>query len=269
MAFDWKTLIGPAVQAGGGLLGGRQQRKNTERTIRGNMELAKYGYGQDLEMWHRTNEYNSPQAQMERLKAAGLSPQLAYGNGTVAGNTTPASPPKYNAPRVDYSGIQPMVDPTMMLNAYQDFKLKQAQTDNVKAQTNNIETRTGIEAGVKEAIRLLELESRGHDLTMRKEWDPNKAAILQNQAEASNFLTEEARAKLANLIQQNKTMKAGQDNIEADTLYKKFRNDWMKMGFTTSDNVGFRIIAKWLSEFGIGSWGELGKYGGAIFKPNR
>ena len=35
------------------------------------------------DMWERNNQYNSPQAQMDRLRKAGLNPGLAYG-GNVA-----------------------------------------------------------------------------------------------------------------------------------------------------------------------------------------
>ena len=31
--------------------------------------------------WARTNEYNSPLAQMQRLREAGLNPHLIYGGG--------------------------------------------------------------------------------------------------------------------------------------------------------------------------------------------
>lgn len=41
---------------------------NTNKTIKAQRELAQYAYTKDLEMWNRANEYNSPIAQMERLK---------------------------------------------------------------------------------------------------------------------------------------------------------------------------------------------------------
>lgn len=40
--------------------------------------------------WQLANDYNHPIQQMERLKAAGLNPNLVYGSGSVAGNTTGA-----------------------------------------------------------------------------------------------------------------------------------------------------------------------------------
>lgn len=38
--------------------------------------------------WNMQNDYNSPTAQMARLKAAGLNPMLVYGSGDVTGNTS-------------------------------------------------------------------------------------------------------------------------------------------------------------------------------------
>lgn len=48
----------------------------------------------DLKMWNQANLYNSPEMQMERLKKAGLNPNLVYGSGSVAGQTS-GPPPKY------------------------------------------------------------------------------------------------------------------------------------------------------------------------------
>lgn len=50
-------------------------------------------YNRNLEMWNLENEYNSPKQQMERLKEAGLNPNLVYGSGSVTGNTV-GSPPQ-------------------------------------------------------------------------------------------------------------------------------------------------------------------------------
>lgn len=40
--------------------------------------LAKYQYDMNIEQWERENAYNSPAQQMQRLKSAGLNPNLAY-----------------------------------------------------------------------------------------------------------------------------------------------------------------------------------------------
>lgn len=87
-------LISGGVSVLGDLLGfGSQERAN-----KANMELAKYQYEKNLEMWNRQNEYNTPLAQRKRLIEAGLNPGLMYGNGTVANTASDA--PKYEAPQI-------------------------------------------------------------------------------------------------------------------------------------------------------------------------
>lgn len=43
-----------------------------------------------MKSWQLANDYNHPVQQMERLKLAGLNPNLVYGSGSVSGNTTGA-----------------------------------------------------------------------------------------------------------------------------------------------------------------------------------
>lgn len=52
----------------------------------------------NLDMWNLQNEYNSPQAQMQRFQEAGLNPNLMYSQGTAGNN---ANAPAKNVP--DYS----------------------------------------------------------------------------------------------------------------------------------------------------------------------
>jgi len=102
---------------------------------KGNMELAKYEADQNTKFWQMQNEYNTPLAQMDRYRAAGLNPNLMYSQGNP-GNAV--SSPRYNAPnmmptpRVDY------------VNMFNDLRLKNAQVDSVKAQIDNTRADTAI-----------------------------------------------------------------------------------------------------------------------------
>lgn len=83
------------------------------------------------------NEYNSPAAQMERLKAAGLNPNLVYGDGgatstSVNTNSTKTQSPEMRAPSVDLPSVS---------NAFFagiDAENKQVQTDNLKKVGENL-----------------------------------------------------------------------------------------------------------------------------------
>lgn len=127
-------MLAAISQVAQSLINARTARTNTDKTNQANRELAEYSYGKDLEMWEKGNLYNSPSAQMDRLRSAGLNPNLVYGSGSAAGNSA-GTLPKYNAPRMDYNYLPP-VDIPAMIGAYQDFNLKNAQIDNVEAQSD-------------------------------------------------------------------------------------------------------------------------------------
>lgn len=124
-------VVGSAIQS---WINNRQVERNQARQNQANMELAKYQYSRDLEMWNKANEYNAPAGQMARLKAAGLNPNMVYGGGGAT--TTAAQLPKFQAPTYQFSA-PPAVDLPSMLTAYQDMQLRSAQIDNVRQQAHD------------------------------------------------------------------------------------------------------------------------------------
>lgn len=80
--MDWSNPAGAAVSGGFGLLGSYLSYKYNQR-------LQEQQNQYNLDMWRLQNEYNSPQAQMQRFEDAGLNPNLIYGQGT-SGNATHA-----------------------------------------------------------------------------------------------------------------------------------------------------------------------------------
>src|SRR5882672_8403832 len=89
-------LVGTLAQVGGAIYNGIQNRKNVQDTIAANKQQSEYAYSQDLAMWNRQNDYNSPANQMSRFKAAGLNPNMIYGSGS-GGSGNASQMPKYNA----------------------------------------------------------------------------------------------------------------------------------------------------------------------------
>ena len=79
--------IQTAAGIGSQLLGQHFYDKNVDKQTEANKELAKYSYDLNLQQWHNANQYNSPKAQMQRFKEAGLNPNLIYGQGS-AGNAS-------------------------------------------------------------------------------------------------------------------------------------------------------------------------------------
>lgn len=69
----------------------KAQQEENEKTRQYNLMLAKQQNQWNLEQWNRENAYNDPSAQMQRLRNAGLNPDLMYQNG-AAGLQAASSP---------------------------------------------------------------------------------------------------------------------------------------------------------------------------------
>lgn len=123
--------------------------------------MAQWAYDRDLEMWNRQNEknlelwnlqneYNLPANQMQRLRDAGLNPNLLAGQGSAGGTAAAiqkAESPKYQAPRARFN-YAPLRTPDI-LGMYQNFKLKEAQIDNVKAMEDLTKEKALTEAALR------------------------------------------------------------------------------------------------------------------------
>lgn len=114
-----------------------------------NKSLSNNAYRQNMQMWREQNAYNSPVAQVARLRAAGLNPALAYGgNGEVVGNSG-------EAPALDYGGVynQPLVSPNAVMQGIEaagdvtQMALSRSQKD-----LNDARTITELREGVLKGI---------------------------------------------------------------------------------------------------------------------
>lgn len=142
--FPFSGIAGLAGNLISQWMASKTAKRNTDMTIQANKQMAEYQYSKDLEMWNLQNAYNSPEMQMARLNKAGLNPNLVYGSGSVAGNTS-GSMPKYNAPTLQYN-YKPAVDPGSAIAQYQDLEMRQAQIDNARTQNRVIEMEGAIKA---------------------------------------------------------------------------------------------------------------------------
>lgn len=93
--MEWHRSLNPGRQSGEitapywyesiwNELSGRNARDEQNEW---NRQQSLEAYQRDMEMWRIQNEYNSPSSQMARYQAAGLNPNLIYGQGS-SGNAT-------------------------------------------------------------------------------------------------------------------------------------------------------------------------------------
>lgn len=140
MAVDPATLGAISSVVGTGVNAFVQSRFNREERIQ---EQKRYERGRkdSLSDFHLENEYNSPSAQMKRLKDAGLNPNLVYGKGATqaAATVNSSSPSSINA-------NPPQFDIGSTMSSYVDTKVKQAQIDNLHSQNETQKQETLLKA---------------------------------------------------------------------------------------------------------------------------
>lgn len=84
--------------------------------------------------WQMQADYNSPKAQMQRLREAGLNPNLVYGNGADAQMASPVrsstiNQTQYPVPKIDLGGVA-----NGAIETYMDVTMRQQQLDNLQKQ---------------------------------------------------------------------------------------------------------------------------------------
>lgn len=260
--YGGSNIATALLQVGGMIYNNAQQRRMQQKTIDANKEQAKYAYSQELEMMNRMNDYNSPAAQMQRYKNAGLNPNMIYGSGGGSSGNQ-ASIPKYNAPTLQYN-MNPIVQIPEMISMYQDFSMKQAQINNLKAQNDSIRQNT-MTSAMQAGLTSVKTKQGEEALRQSIYTNPYQASIIANQARGSEAELRQKWQQLKLMSQQEQTAYLNQQYLEkqitgagienerkqTEVLYNQYRNQWMKMGITTSDNPLLRIFTRMMNETGI------------------
>lgn len=238
------ALLGGGIQFLNSLLSRRQAQKNVELTHKQNLELADYQHSRDVDMWNRMNEYNHPMNQMARLKDAGLNPKLVYGTGSVTGNTA-SQLPKYTAPTMDYSGIPALQAPDV-LGQYNDFRVKGAQADNLRAAAD---------------------QSRDQLITNEIVRDLKKQGVKKARIEnllLAKYGDETANVKLQ-MLNKDLSMK------EKKNLFQSYVNEikhktkeWEKKGVSASDKARLALIISVVEALGLSVESLIEKSGAGL-----
>lgn len=131
------SVMDMASNAIGSLINGRIQRRTMREQNAFNAQEAQKNRDYQTEMWHKQNEYNTPLAQRQRLKEAGLNPYMML-NGGSTGNaqSTPQGSQAQGAglPNAPFTfGDKPFGPLGDSLNQYLHDKRQSDLTLNVQA----------------------------------------------------------------------------------------------------------------------------------------
>lgn len=137
-------------------------------------QLNREAFQHDVDMWNKNNEYNTPSAQMERLQAAGLNPNLVYGNGGATNTSNNA--PTYNAgsaPDVSSARAAAASLANQGFNTALNLQLQQAQAANLNADTQLKSTQNELTATHKE-IAMIDKQFQQGTLDERTQYQLEK-----------------------------------------------------------------------------------------------
>lgn len=139
------AIIGGATALGSGINAWQTGRMNKKSRAFATQMYERQKYD-NLGFWNMQNEYNSPAAQMQRFKDAGLNPNLIYGQQNTAGPLTSpdVQKPQFETPRY---GDAVSGGALATIDAMYNLEMKQAQTDNMKLQSDVIRQEAALKAG--------------------------------------------------------------------------------------------------------------------------
>lgn len=228
-----------------GLSGVSAQMRN-QRQRKYQSQLMKEQNAMNIANWKMQNEYNTPSAQMARFLAAGLNPNLIYGQSNTAGSLPSVSAP--NTPREDapnFSGLERAAD---VYSKYIAINQAKENLSNTKADTDvKVANKSSVEASTRLAISKavgeeIENEMRRLKLPFMTDYWDWKVKGMKYSAEGQQYKNEVLMPSEYEINQ------ARFENIMEDTYGKHWRNKMSKAEY--DDYV-------WLQKHGYTTTGKL------------
>lgn len=232
-------------------------------TNNANQEQSNIAYDRQMEILKYQNEYNSPLAQMERYKNAGLNPNLIYGSGSAsAGNMSYT--PEYKPALKQYNlGLQESI------NTYSQLK----SLDNTLQDSSTNRMLTNIQAGkvlnetITETAKQNNLDAQTAKTYVEKDnayelgkyisqvQEANLAQMFENTKLLSQKIESEKQSRLES---QQKIVESKQNVKVKGQQFKNLKEDYKIKGQTQVQNAN-KIR---YSEYGLDDsnmWSSMGK----------
>lgn len=164
------------------------------------MAATDKAFKREKEMWNLQNEYNTPAAQMQRYKDAGLNPMLLYSQGS-SGNASSAP----NVPIPDMSVVPNVTD--VMQNAssavgmLQQFKAMEQIGANISlTRANEALTRQKtINEAFTPILNQLDIDTKSFDLGQKQQLLPYNLQIAATNAAKGQIANKQAEYELSQM----------------------------------------------------------------------
>lgn len=278
-----QQILGLGTQVGGSVVGHKTAKKNREAQRKENELNRNFSREQyntlrthSLEDWNRQNEYNHPLQQMQRLREAGLNPNLVYGKG--ADNTaamirgSQANKVQTDAPTYDINAAMSPVITAANLGSIA------AQTDNLHEQTRVLEQDKMLK--MAQTIKAMEEGKNTKFDRLLKELIKNdliSQASLANQKTMAEI--EESQHKASWMYQQTETERKRTRLVSTQAKYEEIKTALLNKGLTPQSESYLTLMNAWQSAspkekalieqlLGINIAGNAANLGKGLLTPN-
>jgi len=279
------SILGAVGSSIGGLIGANAQKKEGQRNrdfqIKQNQEERAWSNEmfekqnkRDTDFWNMQNAYNDPSAQMQRLKDAGLNPNLVYGTGAdatagpIATHSAPS--PRTEAPRETGSAAmggaisKSIFDFLNVEQAKANIARTNADTKQINASTASTE----FDNAVKEKVgyhsfgdtKLFENEAKqAGSQKQLAEFEAWKAGSLTDgtNADKDSPVSKAIRAGYDTAVEKLKYQRELNDIAGAEKTITQYKANLAAQGIDPSTPWYMKIISKLLNDYAGGSTGTI------------
>lgn len=190
-----------------------------------NLQLAKLQNAWNLQQWQRENAYNAPSAQLSRMRAAGLNPDMMYGGG-VEGNISASSPMMDSGAAsspVDWSalGSKRTIADTIMSS--KQLEMMDAQIDKTKAEGENTSVQSQIlksDAAYRDAFNQGQIDLQN----MQIRGIASDINVNEQQISESRAMTAKLNQEVVNLQENLSLIRSQVMNLDAQTASRRLHD---------------------------------------------
>lgn len=263
---------GMAIAAGASALGTGGQiyaaGKMNKKTRQWNEKMYGVQRADALADWNMMNTYNSPEAQMQRFKAAGLNPNLIYGQQNEGATVRSTDVKSWNPETPNYEGFGRAA--SAGIAAYQDITLQQEQIKNMVAQRENMAADNAIklitaanlatqgqtmqfdlgqrqalaDTSIAQAKETLKSTQIGNQVTLNQ--DERNAASNASSLKVAAEQILNMRMQRAQSSAEIDRIKAQAENLRGSSELQRLDAELKRQGVQPGDNIIFRILARML-----------------------
>lgn len=258
-------ITGSALLSGGAsLLNSVGNFFGQKKANQANKDLAQQQNRDNVAMWQANNQYNHPTAQMQRLRQAGLNPNLIYGTGVAGSTGSSASPAK----SYDRASVEPeQLNIGTPFEAFTNTKMQNAQIDNLREQNNVIiqdvalkaqqtaanaanTAKTVAETHIAKELREASLQASLANIRQTEALTRNTDERTRGESISNRTLSESQRSQINKISYEAQNAQQQLKGTSLDNKLKELDIELQKLGIQKSDPLYLRVLGRFLDDAG-------------------